>query len=700
MFFAVAVACFLLLFYFFILSSRNKYYRINFKAFGKVTKRIVKVPTRGITHTKLLNEVKCFNSLCLVAEVQNGVTAEYIKQMRALLKDINYRPRGDAYTKMFYAYACFVLSQKVDDFFIGRQLHNNLRWVFAPQAKIVRAIADPKISRGRFTAHPPVRYKVFADSFADMSNPGFKTASPVTEIICDSFIMYRNDDIQIKRYDGFYDISARTEQTVTFALAADKTDWDCSVARGVITVRNMTNGETKKYKVTGEHIRLGSSVAAKTDALEIYVTVSGRAGVSVDGKKARLFTPDEIHFNKKVEQIAAAADNAKFVSGENLRSRYLAAIKEIPSLRLLTAVYEIADAENLLSVLDNLECYTKAAEIFGGFNIVFLYSGGNDFAAKLVTGFISREDISGMYAKRVFMYFIDRTAASVDTIYYLSRMASAGKRAVIKNDIWCGNDRVGINELHGRTYPYTKTVVLQNTDKSAQTVTAAVPITFPNMSVVSAAGKTVTVVGLHSGRCDVYRLPVDASVPVKNEVVTDKMTVFIKTKLAGYEQRKFQIIKNENILSPKERKTQFVRSIENIHIESADVRFNKIFTLPVCGDENPSVLSAVKGAVRNADRALLLSVLSVRHELSGDVWVYLLNKIIGVRLTRNRVGVGQAKNTIQLVPNITLTGNFSLSFDYNGVKYEFDIMQSGGGCSINYGEERRNNFIAVSTDER
>jgi hypothetical protein len=529
----------------------------------------------------------------------------------------------------------------------------------------------------------------------------------------------------------------------SFTVADDKCDWDCGISRGVVCCRNLIDGRTKKYKITGENVHIASSLLEKTDKLEIYVTAVGFVGVSVDGAKRRLLSPGEIDFNKRVEEIVKAAHNSQFVVGENLRQRYLTTEKQIPSLRLLTVVNEICDAETILNALDNLEYYKKAAKLFNGLNIVFLYSGGNDFVAKLVSGFIAREDITDLYKNRVFMYFIDRIVVPVDVVYYLTRMIRAGGvgvggavrtdntrlqrggnaekqttggavgvrenmgsggmgatgkntgsgntvRAVVCDKIVIDNERVGVHEVKGKSYPYSKTVVLQNGNPKPQNVTVAVPIIFGGLSVVSVTGKTVTVVGLNSGRTNIYKLPKEAIVNVRDEMITDSMEILYKTKLAGYEERRFQIIKNEGVLSPKERKNRFLKSLADICVRSADPKFDKIFSLPVTEKETPQILSAVKATVKNVDRALFISILSARNELGSDLWAWLLNKIIGVRLSKT------TGNAIQIVPNINISGDFSLSFVYDGKPYSFNVVQNSGGCSINYENGKQNNFLQIN----
>jgi hypothetical protein len=688
MLFTLLLSLFLLGFALLVFSARNKYWNIRADCGGRVKNKIIKIPLQNIYDMKLQNEVRFFNSLCLVAECKSGVAAEYINQINCLLKSPKHRPTNDPYTKLFYAYACFVLLHKVGAAAVRRQLNNNLRWVFAPDVKIVKKI-KPVLCGKKYSAYPPVPYKIFDNSFVAMSGQNFETEKSTAATVCDSFVLYKNAEIEIKQFDGFYDIYAKNEQRISFAVSGDKGDWDCGISRGVVRCCNLISGEIKKYKITGDNVRISSSILDKTDKLEIYVTATGAASVSVNGAKRRLLSPREVKFNKRAERIVRTAHNARFVAGENLRQRYLLTEKEIPSLRLLTAVYEISGAETILGVLDDLECYKKAAKLFNGFNIVFLYSGSNDFAAKLVAGFIGREDINELYKNNVFMYFIDRVVAPVDAIYYLTRAIKAGNsmRSAVCGEITTDNSQITVREIKNKSYPYTKLVILQNTSSKQQTVTAIVPILFGGLSAVACDGKTVTAVGLYSGRTNIYKLPKEATVNIKAEMLTDRIEIVIKTKLANYEQKKFQIVKNECALSPKERKSRFLKSVGDICVQSADPKFNKIFSLTVAERETPQVLHAAKSAVKNVDRALFISILSARNELGSDLWAWLLNKIVGVRLI---------KNTIQIVPNINITGDFSLSFVYDGKPYNFNVVQNSGGCSINYENGKQNNFLQIN----
>jgi hypothetical protein len=286
------------------------------------------------------------------------------------------------------------------------------------------------------------------------------------------------------------------------------------------------------------------------------------------------------------------------------------------------------------------------------------------------------------------MYFVDRVVTSADAIYFLTRMKQAGGR---HREIGGGRPaaaegNIMVNEVTGKSFPWTKTVILQNADMKAQTASVSVPVEFAGRSVISKRGQNVFVTGIRSGRTAVYKLPKDADVAADKEIIANRMDIVIKTRLMGFEQKKFPIIKNDGAVSVKERKKGFIKSLEDIRVESADSGFSGIFLLPVTEYESPQILAAVRAAARNADRKLFISILSARSEINADIWEWMVSKIIGVRLLRGNV---------QIVPDVRMTGDFNLSFVYGGRPYNFNIAQNNGGCSIDYANNRQNNFLQI-----
>jgi hypothetical protein len=665
MLFAIVVALFLLTFAFLILSSQNNYWRVGLKPNKHVKEKIVKLPVQNITNVKLLKEIKIFNSLFLIMPVCHGVSVAYTGQILALLANPKHRPPDDPYIKLLYGYACFVLANKTYNFTVRRQLQKNLLFLLGTNNKIVKKI-NPIWASKKYFVYPPVPYKIFNNSVVDFSATDFKTVRPLKTIICSSYIKYQNADIMIRRFDGFYELYANTEQQISFVVDADKENFDVRIACSTVHCKDLKTGREQKYTIRGDKFRLTTSVCEKIDALEIHILFAGGITVKINNGTKKMLSKTEIEFNRRVEQIVTRAYVSKSISGENLRSRYKLTEKVIPSFRLFTAVYEIADAEIFLSVMDDLECYKKAAVLFGGFNIVFLYSSGNDFVASLVAGFINGNDIEELSKLKVFMFFVDRITVSADAIYFLSRMAKKSGDYIAPARLCTDNKYVQIGEKVQKSFPYTRTIVLQNTQSKAVAVSATVPISFNNLSIVAKNGNNITVTGLYSGKVSVYKLPPAAVLDMSKEILADIISIQIKTKIMGFEQKRFVIHKNNDVLTVKERRDNFIHSVQNIVVKSDDKEFKKIFTLPIADGESPQILYAVKSAYRSLDRSLLLSILSSRNEITADIWEFLMTKVVGLHWVKGR---------IHLVPNVNITGDFSLNFTCNGESYSFSTKQ-------------------------
>ena len=91
-------------------------------------------------------------------------------------------------------------------------------------------------------------------------------------------------------------------------------------------------------------------------------------------------------------------------------------------------------------------------------------------------------------------------------------------------------------------------------------------------------------------------------------------------------------------------------------------------------------LSAVKVAYQNQDRKLLMAVLGERHQITVDVWQYLLTQFVGLRVRADK---------IYLTPCVNVMGEFTINFECRGQKYAFNTKKNLSGsakfATINYG---------------
>ncbi|MDR0384279.1 MAG: hypothetical protein LBH47_03095 [Christensenellaceae bacterium] len=535
--FAVVLSFFLFALFAFTFLLRDKYFSFSFRG-DRVEERIVKLPIRRIKDIVLRGEVKIFNGLNLVMECRGGVAVAFINQIQELLERHDKEMGVSSYERLFYCYANYILYLKT----LKRVFRLNvLRGLF--QDKILRIIKDSKLTLGeRYYCYPQSQYKVFKDTA--VKNGGLMLPSCIFE----------RGDIEIRRYENFIQLFCEKEGRYTLEIAEDKYEWDCEINRCRILCRNLTSGEKRSYKIRGETFRLGTSIGDKSDRLKVYLVFAGKIEVSINGGEKVLLKDDEIEFNKKCEAIIRDAMRRKYILGLSLRENHKIALKLIPTLHLLTMVFEITTAEDFVRNVDNFPYYKKIAKLFGGFNVIFLYGSNVNFANDLVDSFINENDIDGLLEDKVYIYFIDRVTAAAGAIYILSKMLkpkyglqhkfeSSGKG-------FYSYGQVTVNEIVGKSL---KTIILQNTSKKMQTVNIPIGIDLGKFFVVSKKGNYLIAANLFGTASNykktVYKLPEGCRMDLTEELITDYVEIKIKAKLMGYEQKKYVIAKNKDGLS-------------------------------------------------------------------------------------------------------------------------------------------------------
>ncbi len=650
-------------------THRNRYWLIETKMDGTVKPRIVRLPLHHIENVKLRREIKIFNRMCLVLPSANGVAVAYREQMTALLRNPEHKPTQDPYERLLYGYACYVLWRKISDEVAKRQLHRNLLFLLAPTRKIVKK-RTVTWSRKVYQTHPNPLYKIWHDCYLDPLQPGITADKPWRMSVQDSYIQYANTDVVVRRYAHAYTLQAQTTQTVTIKVAPDKTDFDCQINRGVVTCKHLPSGEMHTYAVRGEQVRLATSMCAKTDVLEIYVTWTGTCKIGLDGGQPRGLTQAEITDNRRLEKIVTNAYRARFMTGERLRARYLAALKVVPSLECLTQVVIIHDVDGFCQAWAQLDDYRRIARLFRGFNLVFLYSGAVAGVADTMLATITEAVLADCHTDRLWVYLVDRTVTDPDALYYINKLAGLGR--------YVAPAPTPVGLAVTKNWPYVKTLTVTNTMPQKMTRDLVVPLQFNHLSVVSANGSVLTVVGLQSGRVSTYVLPVP--IHLTGEWLTTHVNVSLHIKLAGYETRRFMITRRESSTKDRLTKKDLATAVSDIQIHTDDKKLDALFDKPVTEGEDQSLLSAVKAAYQNQDRKLLLTALSERHQITMDIWQYLLTQIVGLRVRAGK---------IYLTPCANLMGEFTIAFQCAGQSYQFNTrkkLSSGANfATIKYG---------------
>ncbi|MCM1404520.1 MAG: hypothetical protein NC133_03425 [Prevotella sp.] len=637
-------------------AHRNRYWLVQTKTAGQVKLRIVRLPLQHIDNAKLRREIKIFNHLCLVLPTVDGVAVAYRAALRALLQNPQQRPSTDPYERLFHGYACNVLAQKVSDEVTKRQLRRNLTFLLAPSKKIVKRMAAVwSRQRYQFTTLPI--FKIFNDCYYDPLQPAITADRPWQVVAHGSYLKYYHAAMVVKQYAHAYTLEAATTQTVTLRVAPDKSDFDCQVSRGVVTCKHLGTSESHTYAVRGEHVRLATSICAKTDALEIYITWQGQARISLDGGQAQWLPTAEVATNQRLENLVTAAYQAQFMTGERLRTRYLAAAKIVPSLTGLTRVFAVNSATEFLAVWDNLGDYRRLAQLFHGFSLVFLYSSTSSVVADTVMATVTAQQLAACHAHQLWLYFVDRTVTDPDAWYYLHKLTQTG------HYVAPAPTPPGLQVT--KTWPYVKTLTVTNTLAQKMTRDLVVPLPFNRFTVVSTNGTILTAVSLLSGRVSTYVLP--TAIHVTGEWLTTHVNVPLQVKLAGYETRQFTITRREGNTKTRLTKRDLATALSEIQVRTTDKKLDALFTKSVIDGEDVALLAAVKAAYQNQDRKLLLAALSDRHQITADVWQYLLTQFVGLRVRAGK---------IYLTPCVNVMGEFNIAFTCQDQKYAFNTRKN------------------------
>jgi len=488
--------------------------------------------------------------------------------------------------------------------------------------------------------------------------------------------------------------------------------------------------------VSGEEVNFETSLAEKTSDQWVYINVGGTVREATGAQSAPLgrpvkifiiktktkleateavreikqrgcrfdylLTADEIANNRMLEALYTRAYVSRFVTGENLAACYREASRYVPTLHLPTLVYTVEETQELFDILDAFNKFKQLVSACGNLNIVILYSSQNDIVRGHITAFTDRSEARDLIDTGVFLFFVDKVKIPNGAVYYLSRMQTTHPLGTpfIKGgnscrfpsfmEGWHADRRDGVvcETVVSNSYPITHTVIVNNTLAKAVRADVSVPLDLGGMRVVSKKGSDITAAHLGNGKTSRYKLPAGAEISDNGtEFVTDKLFVQINCKLAGFEEKIFKIIKNENVITAKQKKEQFIGSLVNITVKSSKREFSRLFELAVTDTHDEVLLSALKSAIRNFDSAVFFALLSKRDKLPADVFALIIEKVVGLKLLRG---------TVQLAPNVLLAGGFELSFEYGGRPYHFNVREKGSGFTVLHDGVEHTNFLQVS----
>ena len=404
-----------------------------------------------------------------------------------------------------------------------------------------------------------------------------------------------------------------------------------------------------------------------------------------------LLSREEQERHQKIANILQKAHIARFVTGEKLQQRFLETQRIVPTLRYPTLVYTLNAPSDFFFVVDNFDLFFEIARTKTNINIVFLYSSLHENMQNMIDAFSNREEARHLIERGIFIFFVDKATVSQDVVYYLTRMSKAkSKRMTFPITPTVANKNIIVEYEISKSFPVKHSCFLLNNSKNAQRATLQFPLDFEKPVFILKKDNRLHVTTPH-GNESLYTLPNGAEVLTPSgklkeaEVVADKIVVLVKTSLEGHQEKPIEIIKNEGVMSVKERRQAFLGSLENIKVKSSNA-LGGILARPVCSEED-CVLDGIKLAVKNLDEGLFYACFAGRDKISETVYAYILRKVIGIKLARGKISVA---------PIVAITGEFELSFQYKGTPFNFNIRMHKGGFAVKHNGQEYNNFLQVS----
>lgn len=688
---------------------------------------------------KLDREIHIFNKMNIVMPCRHGVAVMYIDTMACLFEN----PRWicnceEGYEKLFYLFAAVNLFGLTSEELARKQLLKNCLYVFGAKTSIKKNSSKlcncfPKLHTNFFAVKQPAFKFLHGQTLAKFVNSTlpFEIRNNSSDApVClgsrysTSYAVYCGERVEVKHFvDRILPVECFVVSVsennggfrFTWKTGEDKMQFDLSHTTDTFYYVNVKTKRAVGIFVRGRNVCFGSTFAQSEKELDINVNLSGDNNAQIfvvhgNSKSEVLTCVSKIKQQKgklnylvdsrkraiisEIEELYRRAYFSRFVTGEDLRERYTSALKLVPTLHMPTLVYCIETASDFFEVVDRFDLYKKMASGCKNFNVVLLYSSQNDNVREIINAYINRTEVRELLDRGIFLFFINKVTAAEGALYYLSKMAVY--KARVSNCKGKVNNLVEITEHVSNTYPITHSVFARNTAKQSVSTSVKTQLLFnAPLNIARRTNTLLSVVSLNNGRTSDYKIPLgsrifdDNGAEIKdNYHVTSNAVLRLDVRLSAFEERRFDIIRNDGVLSAKDRKNAFVGSLQNIRIDAADKRLTALFSLPI----EPSVpcpaslAVSLKTAIKTADQNLMYALFGKRDSLPAEIYKLLIERVIGVKLVRSQ---------IQLLPKIELTGSFTLSFIYQDKPFEFVVKKAASGFNVRYGDQESYNYLQV-----
>jgi len=707
-------SAFLSLLAYVIISRRPRFVGFScLKPGGTVREQIVKIERQlAKGNDKLLREIRIFNHLRLVMPCRNGVPVVYAQYLGRLVLQPRWVLREtDGFLRLLYICAAANLYARTSDALVRRQLLKNCFYVFGMK-DVVKTKLRCSLRQRSLSPFRQAAFKYLQGRFIFKEN---RLDRP-------SYTFYQMNGARVKHYaDKVLPVECfeTSAERFSYSIGADKLRY--TLSHTADTFYAVGDGKAVGLYVP-DKVTFGSSICEKGDELKIYVyagpsakkifIIHGKTKADITATVARvkkmrgnldyLLTSGEAREVSQLENLFRAAWGSRFVRGDGLKDKSAAACKLVPTLFLPTLVKTVENSDDFFAVVDSFKLFRRIAETGNRLNIVFLYSSMNDLCQEVIKTFASETEARDMIAAGVFLFFVDRVTADDKAVNYLSLMSEAKLPPSRRSGDAESDGAVELVAHISNSYPITHTVYVRNTVAKARSAKIRIPLdvgsdteglAFKTPAVCKQVGANCLATPLKtSARGFGYKLPAGAVVLDElgreigeKETVCERVWVQCKVSLAALEEKVLGIIKGEGNFSRAERKQEFIGSLENIKV--SDGVLSKLFAMRITEGQDEKLLCALKTAVKDFDRDVFFALLSKREGISSDVYAFLVERVLGIKLLRGK---------IQLMPAIAITGSFQLGFTYKGAPFSFCVTQRGGGFSVNYGGAEYKNFLQIA----
>jgi len=408
---------------------------------------------RTIREVILARRLK-FNMQC-----ERGIPKQYIEYLGKIYINPKYMPKFETgVERLLYLYAIMNLYIKTECLLTKRQLIKNAMIAFIVEVTKKRESKIKKIVQKKYYLTNQSQYKVMAGKskskvVVKQSLPNFeiftdKKKISLQAVATNSYINYHGKNLSVKHYIDkslpieCYDIKSNIN--FKFALNTKKDKMKYSYSQTSDTYFFTCNSEKSAGAVfvMCDKKEFGTSLAKRRISdLEIYVELDGIAKVFVivgtckqevmatiqkiretGGQLNYLQTKEEIINTKRIESLLESSHNSRYISGEGLRSKFLATCKVIPTMHLPTITYIIESQEDFFDIVDNFQYFGKLGEMGVSFNIALIYSSQNDVVREIINAFMNTKEVHKLIEIGIFMFFIDKITVQKDVIYYLCKI--------------------------------------------------------------------------------------------------------------------------------------------------------------------------------------------------------------------------------------------------------------------------------------